>query len=288
MGEMTPLYLALTLATLPQTPPERASSLTGNVKHHPSFESKGLKNKRNLIVYLPPDYENSEANYPVIYMHDGQNVMDGNTSYIPNEEWRADETAEGLIRAGMMKPVIIVGIDNAGMDRGNEFLPTKVKRGNEEMGGRADGYIKFLTDEVQPFIEKNYRVAKGAKNTALIGSSFGGIITLWGGLKRPDRFGMLGVMSPSIWWDDKVMLKLVPDLGKKNVKIWMDMGTDEGFRSVADSQAMRDVLVKLGWKSGQDLIYYEDPRAKHNERAWAHRLDMVFRYFFGTQVGAGR
>ncbi|HVL39797.1 MAG TPA: alpha/beta hydrolase-fold protein, partial [Fimbriimonadaceae bacterium] len=130
-----PILIASTNA--PQaTLPERRQSLTGDIRHHRDFESKILGNKRNLIVYLPPDYAKQTRRYPVVYLHDGQNVFDGLTSYIPNQEWRADEAAEALIRAELIEPLILVGIDNAGIARGDEYLPTRTKFGDNEAGGK--------------------------------------------------------------------------------------------------------------------------------------------------------
>ena len=227
-----------------QTPGERKTSLTGTIEHIVKFHSTVLGNDRNLIVYLPPDYQSQpKRHYPVLYMHDGQNIFDGMTSYIPNQEWRVDEAAEGLIKAGLIDPLIIVGIDNAGADRGNEFLPTSATMSGQSMGGRAEKYGAMIRDEIMPMINAKYRTLRGPKNTALAGSSFGGIITLYLGIHHPETYGKLGVVSPSIWWDRRVMLKQIAALpSKPKVRMWLDIGTAEGGDSVKDTLDTRDAV----------------------------------------------
>ena len=268
-----------------QTPSDRKTSLTGTVEHIVKFHSMVLGNDRNLIVYLPPDYQTQpHRRYPVLYMHDGQNIFDGMTSYIPNQEWRVDEAAEGLIKAGLIDPVIIVGIDNAGVDRGNEFLPTTATMGGQSMGGRAEKYGAMIRDEIMPMINAKYRTLRGPKNTALGGSSFGGIITLYLGIHHPETFSKLAVVSPSIWWDHRVMLKQIAALpNKPKVRMWLDIGTAEGGDSVKDTLDTRDALVAKGFREGKDLATYIDGGAAHNELAWSRRIGMILLYLFGKR-----
>jgi len=269
--------------SISQIQDERRSSITGTVKIIEDFESKVLANKRTIRIYLPPNYGKSNAKYPVLYMHDGQNIFDGKTSFIPNQEWRADETAEGLIRAGLIQPLIIVGIDNAGMERANEYLPTKSKLGEGSLvGGKASLYCKFVTDELMPYVQKNFRVLTGPKNTAVCGSSFGGIVSLAMGLERPDVFGKLGVVSPSLWWDDQVMTKKIKALPQKlNWKIWLDIGSSEGKDSVKLTTDFFDALKAKGWRTPNEAVLYVDQYARHNEGSWAIRMGMILLYLYG-------
>jgi hypothetical protein len=248
--------------------PDRVSSLTGEIRQHLAFESKILGNKRNISVYLPPDYDKTRDRYPVLYMGDGQNCFDGATSYIPNQEWRADETAESLIRGKFVRPFIIVAIDNAQADRANEYLPTK----SQGYGGRASDYGKFLVTEVKPFVDRTYRTKTGPRDTALAGSSFGGIITSYLGLEYPGVFGRLGIFSPSVWFDNRVILKMVAAKAKPGQRIYIDIGTKEGPFSTVEARQLRDAYAKAGYQLGRDLSYFEDAGAEHNERAWDHRF----------------
>jgi predicted alpha/beta superfamily hydrolase len=262
--------------------PQRIASLTGNIQKLDGFESKVLKNKRNITVYLPPSYKTeTKRRFPVIYMHDGQNVFDGMTSYIPNQEWRADEAAESLINAGIIEPVIIVAIDNGGSERGNEYLPTKIKMGDNEFGGKADLYGKMLTDEIMPLINQKYRTKTGPENTGLIGSSLGGVISSYLGIIHPDIFGRLGVCSPSVWVDNQILLKLVTTpKNAKRPKVWIDCGGQEPGSMVSGAKALYDVYVKDGWKPKTDIILLIEPNAGHNETAWARRLPSILTYLF--------
>lgn len=266
------------LLVLAQTPQEaRKPSISGTVVVHEAFASKVLGNSRAIRIYLPPNYDKEpKRRYPVFYMHDGQNLFDGMTSFLPNKEWQADEAAEALIGGKALPPFIIVGIDNAGMARGDEYLPTRAKAGDAEFGGKGDLYGKMMLTELMPYVNKAYRTLTGPKNTALGGSSLGGIITLHLGLTHPETFGKLAVVSPSVWWDNRMIVREVDKLPKKlPLRIWLDIGSNEGKGAVADTRALRDALVKKGWSEGKDLVYYEDIGAQHNETAWAKRLPLI-------------
>lgn len=269
-----------TLLLLAQEP-SRKPTLTGNIERMPAFESKTLGNRRDILIYLPPGYGNdTKRRYPVAYFHDGQNVFDGATSFIPNQEWRADETAQAMIEAGLIEPIIMIAIPNMGAERSNEYLPTRFKMRDTEIGGKADDYGKFLADELKPEIDRKFRTQ--ASRSALIGASLGGIVSLHLGLTRPNTFGMLGVMSPSVWVDDRIMLKKISALpNRPNLKVWVDMGGSEGPNALDDARKLRDALAAKGWSQGRDLLYFEEHNAEHNEAAWARRLPLVLRFFFG-------
>ncbi len=272
-------------------PQQRVASLTGNIQKLPTFHSKILGNDRNIAVYLPPGYESGNRHYPVLYMNDGQNVFDGMTSYLPNKEWRADESAQALIESRLIEPIIIVAIDNGGMERANEYLPTEAKFGSNKSGGKADLYARVLIEEVMPLINEHYRTKKGPENTGLCGSSFGGIVTMHIGLKHPDVFGKLAVVSPSVWWDSRVILKEVSAITQKpKQRIWVDIGSREaGTNEKSNNQTTKDtedlvhLLGEKGWKLGKNLAYFVDKGAAHNEDAWAHRMPLILTFLFGTR-----
>jgi predicted alpha/beta superfamily hydrolase len=261
---------------------QRVHSLTGNIKFHNGFESKVLGNKRNIAVYLPPGYEkDQDTKYSVLYMADGQNCFDGMTSYIPNQEWRADETAEELIKKGQIEPLIIVAIDNAQADRANEYLPTRSKWSNNEAGGKANLYLKFLRSEVMPVIERTYRVKTGPSHTGVCGSSFGGILSLYLIGSAPETFGKAAVVSPSLWWDNRSMLKWSEDrVWKDRARIWLDIGTGEGSQTVEYVQKLSEILTAKGLKPDTDLVCLVEPGAEHNEKAWAKRFPMMLKFLF--------
>ncbi len=269
---------------------QRQPTLTGDIRLHKKFHSKILNNDRDLIVYLPPGYEASKTQpYPVLYMHDGQNIFDGVTSYLPGQEWRVDETAEALIAAGKIEPLIIVGIYNAGKDRGDEYTPAKDKTYN--MGGKADLYGRMLVEEIKPFIDGTYRTLRSAQHTGLGGSSLGGIASLYLGLKHQDVFSRLAVVSPTVWFAERHIVHYVEALPRKpETRIWLDMGTKEGRnpdeegRSINEARGLQKILVKKGWKLGEDLKYFEAKGAEHNEGAWAERVESILTFLFPREM----
>ena len=191
-------------ASEPQPTPAPAPehTLTGDIRTHEGFRSRFLEHDRTVTVYLPPGYEADHARrYPVLYLHDGQNIFDRATSV--GEEWHVDETAQEMIEAGKMAPVIVVGIWNTGVHRIDEYAPTL--REDKGGGGKADDYGKMLVQELKPFIDQTYRTLPGAGNTAMGGSSLGGLVTMHVGLRYPTVFSRLAVLSPSVWWDDRVI-----------------------------------------------------------------------------------
>lgn len=260
------------------------NSLTGNFRLHKRFHSRHLPDDRDIIVYLPPDYEaNIWRRYPVFYLHDGQNLFDRETAFA-GHEWHADETAEELIRQGTIHPVIMVGIYNAGPRRIDEYTPTPDTHAHS--GGKANLYEAMIVDELKPFIDANYRTLGSPEHTALGGSSLGGLATLYIGLRNPGIFGKLAVLSPSVWWNSGAILHIVRDLPVLALRprLWLDIGTLEGDHpdnTLRDARRLHELLVQKGWKDGEDLRYFEDEGAPHNEEAWGHRMPEILRFLFG-------
>jgi predicted alpha/beta superfamily hydrolase len=253
-------------------------TLTGEFRVHRSFHSSYLPHDRTIIVYLPPGYDPSHIRrYPVLYLHDGQNIFDRATSV--GEEWGVDETAQGLIESGAIEPLIIVGVYNTGEHRIDEYTPT----GSAKMhkGGQADLYGRMLVEELKPFIDARYRTLPSAANTGLGGSSLGGLLTMHLGLRYPTVFNKLAVLSPSVWWDSRVIVREVRSLHRKlPLRIWLDAGTREGDRVCEDARLLRDALIEKGWTLDSDLKYFEAEGAEHNEQSWGSRVDPILRYLF--------
>jgi predicted alpha/beta superfamily hydrolase len=189
-----------------------------------------------------------------------------------------DETAESLIRSRSIRPMIIVAIYNAGEFRMDEYTSTQDSKGR---GGKADLYGQFLLEELMPFIESNYRTRQEPRNVGLGGSSLGGLVSLYLGMKYPTRFGKLAVMSPSVWWNDRAILKQIPDVFPTlRSRIWLDIGTGEGESTVLDARMLRDELLRKGWVRDRDLHYVEVPGAQHTEAAWRARVPHMLRFLF--------
>jgi predicted alpha/beta superfamily hydrolase len=256
--------------------PGTEHTLTGDVRTHEAFHSRYLEHDRTIIVYLPPGYDAQSADrYPVLYLHDGQNVFDRATSI--GEEWHVDEAAQSLILTGEIDPLIVVGIYNTGVHRIDEYTPTPSADG----GGHAADYGRMLVEELKPFIDATYQTLPSAASTAIGGSSLGGLLTMHLGLRYPTAFSRLAVLSPSVWWDDREILREVEALpAKLPMRIWLDAGTAEGEQVIADARALRDALVAKGWVVGEDLAYLEAEGGEHNEQSWAARIDAVLKFLF--------
>lgn len=245
-------------------------------RHFVNFNSAHVKRKRDIVVWLPPGYDKETSRrYPVLYMHDGLTVF---------AEWRLDETAKALIASKEIEPLIIVMVPNGGSQeaRFEEYTPTRPAQA--PAGGKADAYGRMLAEELKPFIDSEFRTLTDAANTGLGGASLGGLVSLYLGLKQPAVFGRLAVMSPSVWWDSRVILRNVQKLdGRTPARIWLDIGTGEGRGSVDNVKELRNALVKKGWLLDSDLKYVEERGAEHNDKAFANRAGPMLKFLFPSK-----
>ena len=228
-------------------------------------------------MWLPPGYErDSVSRFPVLYLHDGQNLFDRATAF--SDEWQVDETTTRMIRHRELDPIVVVGIYNAGEQRIDEYTPSADAEGR---GGKVALHGRMIVEEIKPFVDRTYRTLPSAASTALGGSSLGGLATLSTGLRYPTAFGRLAVHSPSVWWDNRAIVKQVEALPNHlPLRIWLDAGTAEGPSVIPDVRALRDALVKKGWRLGEDLAYTEVEGAGHNEQAWAARVAPMLAFLF--------
>jgi predicted alpha/beta superfamily hydrolase len=257
-------------------PNRRRGLRSGTLERFP-FSSSLLGNDRQITVYLPPGYhDRQERRYPVLYMQDGQNLFDPERSFA-GETWRLAAAADEAIGAHTARPMIIVGVDHAAADRIEEYTPVPDQR--RGAGGRADRYGRMLVEELKPLIDARYRT--DPQESALGGSSLGGLATLYLGLAHPETFGRLAVLSPSVWWNGRAILGDVDRFeGERRPAIWLDTGGREGAEALAGARELRDRLLAKGWDRRRDLRYFEDRRANHSEEAWARRARAVLEYLF--------
>ncbi len=257
----------------------------GDLRLH-EFPSRIFHNQRLLRVWLPPGYdlpENSGRRYPVFYLNDGQNLFDQATSFT-HIEWQVDETADRLIRAGEIPPIIFVGIDNVGVERLKEYLPY---RSLNPVVLRPQGtkYPNFLIQEVMPFVSQQYRVAKGPENASLGGSSLGGLISLYVALAAPGVFGRLLLESPSLWVANRQILRECRAVRQWPEKIFLAVGTREAGRDDKDRQTVDNVreLERILRRGGLDdrRVHVEVAEGgTHSEAAWAARFPLALQFLF--------
>jgi predicted alpha/beta superfamily hydrolase len=262
------------------------NTLTGNFRVHRNFYSHALDETRTVMIYLPPGYSAKKERYPVFYLHDGQNVFDASTSY-GGVEWEVDETAQRLINGGKIQKLIIVGIYND-KDRADEY--TESYDPDEHAGGKVEYYADFIINELKPFIDKNYRTKKDAENTAVMGSSLGGLCSLYLGWKHRDVFSKAGVVSPSLWWNDREILKEIEDDEdfQGPHKMWLDVGTLEGndpeqdgiTDMVENTRYLEKLLLKKGYVLNENLFYFEAEGKGHSEAAWKERVEKILLALF--------
>src|ERR1700746_400189 len=205
---------------------EGAAARPGQLRKFEDYRSRYLPGERTLIVYTPGIYERrSDLRFPVLYMQDGQNLFDPATSFIQGKYWRVGETADRLIAEGAIQPLVIVGIYNTGKRRLREYSPSKDRRLG---GGGADRYGRMLTREIKPFIESQFRILSGAGNTGIAGSSLGGLLTIYLGLKYRQIFGRVAALSPSVWWNQRWIVNYVArGRVEPRPRMWLDAGTQE-------------------------------------------------------------
>lgn len=242
------------------------------------FYMPQLDRKRRIWIYFPPDYETSGISYPVLYMHDGQNLFDTKTSYAG--EWEVDESLNKLASQGKRVP-IVVGIDNGGADRIGEYTPWI---NTQYGGGDGDKYMQFIVETLKPYIDQHYRTLPDRENSGIMGSSLGGLISHYGSVKYQETFSKSGIFSPSYWFSDSIWAFTHEEGKRQNMRFYQLCGTNEGDADVViDMQRMNDSLVNLGF--GQDKIYNKlVAGGQHNEKLWRESFSEAYLWLFDSFI----
>jgi predicted alpha/beta superfamily hydrolase len=243
----------------------KTHSVVGNVQILPQVWSPQLEIKRDILVYLPPSYKTGERRYPVLYLQDGQNLFDDATAY-GGQDWRVDETMERLSGDGYQ--AIVVGIYHGGEQRLVEYNPFPGK-----WSGKGEEYVAFLCDTLKPFIDSHFRTIHDAAATGILGSSMGGLISLFAFFRRPDVFGLCAAMSPSLFVGRGAILQYARQAQVNVGKIYLDNGTHE-----PSARPMLELLHEKGYRVKRDLKYVAEHGGKHTESAWARRLPGALRF----------
>ena len=244
------------------------------------FSMPQLNRTRRVWIYLPPDYATSKRRYAVLYMHDGQNVFDAATAYAG--EWGVDETLDSL-RARGDAGAIVVAVDHGNSKRFDEYSPWKNTRFG---GGEGAAYVDFIVQTLKPYIDQTYRTRRDAKNTAIAGSSMGGLISLYAALKYPNVFGKAGVFSPAVWVAPEIatFAREQAQILKKATrpKLYFISATSEAERpeQLAVSQPLMDALMAAGYTPEKDLVVLLQPDGAHSEWFWRREFPGAYRWLF--------
>ncbi|MCE9619242.1 MAG: hypothetical protein K8R92_04970 [Planctomycetes bacterium] len=276
-----------------ESPPDQPTAVppgvTGQTRMHAALQSATSKDllPRNVIVWLPPGYgdaANADRRYPVLYMHDGQNVFDPTTAFM-GREWHADEVATELIRTKAIPPIIIVGVWNTAdriadytldVDIGGKALEGKPT----PRGGAGERYLKWVAGELKPFIDSKYRTKPGRESTAIMGSSLGGLISLAAAEKHADTFGRVAAVSPSLWWNKGEVIERWKKKTPAIDRLWIDMGDKEQAGLCDDLRRFEQgVRAPFGDRLHVEVI----PGGTHDEPSWAARLDRILKFLFAEE-----
>jgi predicted alpha/beta superfamily hydrolase len=237
-----------------------------------AFSIPQLNRTRRVWIYLPPDYATSKKRYPVLYMHDGQNVFDDLTSFAG--EWGVDETLDSI--GNHSGEMIVVAVDHGGEKRINEYCPYDMSEGpNGEKYGKGEGdqYVDFLVKTLKPFIDKTYRTAKDKRNTFIAGSSMGGLISMYAVLKYPRVFGGAGIFSPAFWIGPKIFDDIQARGAKVNSKIYFYCGEKEGEAMVPYTEKAFSEMRKVS-RSKMVCIIRAD--GQHSEWVWKEEFPLFY------------
>jgi predicted alpha/beta superfamily hydrolase len=266
------------------------TAATSALGRHEGFHSTWLDADRDLTVFVPAGYPDAAGPYPLLLLHDGQNLFDAARAF-NGQTWHVAETADALIAAGTIPPIVIAGVDHGREARVREYTPTV---GTEPGAGQVGRHARFLTEEVVPFLARQYAVRTDMDGLGLGGSSLGGLATVAVALAAPGRFGRLILMSPSVWWDRRAILRRLRQTPlEPGPKTWVDVGLKEGAKTVRDAHDLVDLLrprsggTPFGQpaddRSADRVRFVIDPEGDHSERSWARRFGAALAFCYGLE-----
>lgn len=251
-----------------------------NVQVITNFSIPQLSRNRRIWIYLPPNYSTSEKNYPVLYMHDGQNVFDRFTSF--SGEWEVDESLNRLFGEGD-EGIIVVAIDNGAGNRLNEYTPWA---NPQYGGGEGSAYVDFIIETLKPFIDNNYRTRPERDYTGIMGSSLGGLISMYAAIEHQDIFSKAGIFSPSFWFSDEAYTHVSTTGKEQDMKIYLLAGEQESESMVPDLNAMYNTLRNAGFEESE-LFITTDSDGQHSEWYWAREFPDAYTWLYADNRATG-
>ena len=277
---MRQLVLVLPLVLMACTEPQQQNKVSTAAVEvtvlKEAFVMPGLNRSRQVRLYLPPGYGTSDKSYPVLYMHDGQNVFDNATAYAG--EWGVDETLNDLAASGQLE-LIVVAIDNGAEKRMTELNPA-----DHAEFGKAEGkaYVEFIANTVKPYIDQHYRTLADAEHTGIMGSSMGGLISHYAILQFPQVFGKAGIFSPSYWAAGQQVSWFENQPAAKEALLYFYMGGKEGDSMVPDVERVYQAVLSKGHVKEQTQ-YHLVADAEHNEAAWRNEFKTAVLWLFNAR-----
>jgi predicted alpha/beta superfamily hydrolase len=275
--------------------PQDTEALPGKLVRHPGFASQRVAS-RNVDVWLPPGYEAGDQRFPAIYMHDGQNLFDPKLSFI-GVDWGVAQALERLMAQDRMQGAIVVGIWNT-RRREQEYVPQKpiessraaLARCQSRYGGPplSDDYLRYLVEELKPYVDAHYRTLPERDCTFVMGSSMGGLISIYAVCEYPEVFGGAGCLSTAWPVVGKPMIAyLQATLPRPGVhKIYFDHGTEALDATYASHQRQVDQVMRAaGFRAGEDWVTQVFGGADHSERAWRERVHIPLEFLLSPRVG---
>jgi predicted alpha/beta superfamily hydrolase len=242
----------------------------------PDFYSPQLDNRRDILVRLPPSYGRSSRRFPVLYLQDGQNLFDPATSFAG--DWGLHRVVIAAARGGV--EAILVGIPNMGTERLDEYSPFP----DPKMGGGAgDQYLDFVIQTLKPTIDGEFRSLPERDHTGIVGSSMGGLLSLYGFFREPYAFGCAGVLSPSLWFAGEAIFPRVESAPSVPGRVYLDIGALEGPLHVSRARRMRDLLIAKGYRPGDNLRWLESRCGRHDEASWGRRFARALPFLLGPR-----
>jgi predicted alpha/beta superfamily hydrolase len=222
---------------------------------------------RDVYIYLPAGYEKNNLRYPVLYMQDGQNLFDPSRAFL-GQTWKALATLNHLIEKKLIAPIIVVAIDNT-PERSDEYIPEN----------QADEYLQFLVNTIKPQVDQTFRTKKSSEFTGIMGSSLGGLVSLYAGLRYTETFSLIGALSPSIWWNERSILNAYEQNSHLPRKVYLDSGTTGGEKP-QDVLDLGQILLNRDFRHAENLCIYIQDNADHQEKYWAMRFPVALKFLF--------
>jgi predicted alpha/beta superfamily hydrolase len=257
----------------------RTSTASANVHLlSQEFDMGMLEKRRKIWIYLPEGYEKSNKEYPVLYMHDGQNLFDELTSYAG--EWEVDETLDHLSESQALE-LIVVGIENDGQQRMHEYVPYKLDKYDSRVEGAA--YVKFITEVLKPFVDMNYRTLADREHTGVMGSSLGGLISFYAAMEFEEYFGRAGVFSPSFELIDPEIRKEQIIKPLRQTRLYLMCGDQESQEMVPEMQKIVKEMMDLGFEP-DNICAKVVKGGKHNEGLWLNEFESAVRWLFTNEM----